>query len=102
MAIDGLEVPAVTVSLSIQVGDVLQGPSAFEKPALIIHFFDQRRVPIGEHVIGPWLAESESWQKIASRIAVPPAAREAILQVGLNGATGKLCIDNVQLTPHRR
>jgi protein-L-isoaspartate(D-aspartate) O-methyltransferase len=59
-------------------------------------------VPIGEHVIGPWLAESESWQKITSRIAVPPAAREAILQVGLNGATGKLCIDNVQLTPHRR
>ena len=101
-AIDGLEVPAMTVSLSIKVGNVLQGPAAFEKPALIVHFFDQRRVPIGEHVIGPWLAESETWQKISSRIAVPPAAREAILQVGLNGATGKLCIDNVQLTTQRR
>ena len=33
---------------------------------------------------------------------MPASAREAIVQVGLNGATGTLAIDNVTLTPHPR
>lgn len=53
-------------------------------------------------VIDPWLAETDTWQTITRRISVPPSAREAILQVGLNGATGRLCIDDVQLNPQAR
>jgi protein-L-isoaspartate(D-aspartate) O-methyltransferase len=102
LALDGSQVPHITLSLNIKVEQVRRGPGAGESPQLIIHFFDQRRQPIGQQSIGPWLAESENWQTVAERIAVPASTREAIVQVGLNGATGTLAIDSVTLTPHPR
>jgi protein-L-isoaspartate(D-aspartate) O-methyltransferase len=102
LALDGGQVPFITLSLNIRVDRVRNGPDSGEAPQLIIHFFDQRRQPIGQQTIGPWLAESENWQTVAERLQVPAATREAIIQVGLNGATGTLAIDSVQLTPHPR
>jgi protein-L-isoaspartate(D-aspartate) O-methyltransferase len=102
LALDGSQVPFITLSLNIRVDRVRNGPESGQAPQLIIHFFDQRRQPIGQKSIGPWLAESENWQSVAERIQVPAATREAIIQVGLNGATGTLAVDNVQLTPHPR
>ncbi len=102
LALDGTQVPQITLSLNIKVEQVRRGPGPGESPQLIIHFFDQRRQPIGQQSIGPWLAESQNWQSVAERIAVPASTREAIVQVGLNGATGSLWIDNVNLTPHPR
>lgn len=102
LALDGSAVPSVTLSITIRVDEVRRGEESWEQPGLILHFFDQRRRPLGQEVIGPWLAESHEWQTITQRMDVPSGTREAILQVGLNGATGRLCIDNVQLTPHPR
>ena len=101
LAIDGMRVQTVTVSLSLRVEGVRRGSEPQEEPALVVHFFDQRRRPIGRKRMGPWLAESESWQSVSETISVPAAAREAIVQVGLNGATGTLSIDNIKLTPGR-
>jgi len=102
LAIDGGAISYITISLNIRVDDARRGPSPDEEPALIVHFFDQRRLPIGQQTIGPWLAESDVWQKITERVRVPNTAREAIIQVGLNGATGTLNVDHVELTPQRR
>jgi protein-L-isoaspartate(D-aspartate) O-methyltransferase len=102
LALDGTQVPQITLSLTIKVEQVRRGPGPGESPQLIIHFFDQRRQPIGQQSIGPWLAESQNWQSVSERIAVPTSTREAIVQIGLNGATGTLSIDNVNLTPHPR
>jgi protein-L-isoaspartate(D-aspartate) O-methyltransferase len=93
---------AAVVSLQIKVGDIRQGESDGETPHLTIHWFDQKRQPIGKKSVGPWLAESEDWQRVGERVLVPEAAREAIVQVGLNGATGTLAIDNVRLMPEAR
>jgi protein-L-isoaspartate(D-aspartate) O-methyltransferase len=102
LAIDGRQVGTVDVSLQIKVGDIRQGQNDIEMPQLIVHWFDQRRQPLGQEIVGPWLAESETWQRISKRVPVPEGAREAIVQVGLNGATGTLAIDNVQMKPERR
>jgi protein-L-isoaspartate(D-aspartate) O-methyltransferase len=102
LAIDGREIGAVDASLQIKVGDIRQGESRAEMPQLVIHWFDQRRQPIGQKTVGPWLAESENWQRISERVPVPEAAREAIVQIGLNGATGTLAIDHVQIRPEAR
>lgn len=102
LALDGGQVPSITLSLNIRVNQVRSGPDGGQSPQMIIHFFDQRRQPIGLQTIGPWLADSENWQSVSERIQVPAATREAIVQIGLNGATGTLSIDNVQLTPHPR
>ena len=102
LAIDGRQIAAVDVSLHIRVGDIRQGETDAEMPYLAIHWFDQRRRPIGRESVGPWLAESEIWQRISERVPVPAEAREAIVQVGLNGATGTLAIDNMRLKPELR
>ena len=102
LALDGGQVPFITLSLNIRVDRVRNGPDSGQSPQLIIHFFDQRRQPIGQQTIGPWLAELENWQTVAERLQVPAATREAIIQVGLNGATGTLAVDSVQLAPHPR
>ncbi|MBL8849001.1 MAG: protein-L-isoaspartate(D-aspartate) O-methyltransferase [Planctomycetaceae bacterium] len=102
LAIDGRAVSAVDISLQIKVGDIRQGESDSEVPMLVIHWFDQKRQPIGQKSIGPWLAESENWQRISERVIVPEHTREAIVMVGLNGATGTLGIDNVRLKPEAR
>ncbi|REK25887.1 MAG: protein-L-isoaspartate(D-aspartate) O-methyltransferase [Planctomycetota bacterium] len=97
LAIDGSKVPSVKISLSLRVEGVRRGTNAQEEPSLVIHFFDQRRRPIGQKVMGPWLADSSSWQHVSETVSVPAAAREAIVQVGLNGSTGTLSIDDVKL-----
>jgi protein-L-isoaspartate(D-aspartate) O-methyltransferase len=102
LAVDGRKVAAVDISLQIKVGDIRQGETDSEMPQLIIHWFDQKRQPIGQKTIGPWLAESENWQRVSERVIVPEYTREAIVQVGLNGATGTLGIDNVRIRPESR
>ena len=102
LALDGSAVPAITLQITIRVDDVRRGNETHEQPGLVLHFFDQRRRPLGQQVVGPWLAQTDSWQTITRRINVPNTTREAILQVGLNGATGTLSIDDVQITPHPR
>jgi len=102
LAIDGQKVAAVNVSLQVKVGDIRQGESEAESPHLTIHWFDQKRQPIGQKTVGPWLAESMDWQRISERVLVPEGAREAILQIGLNGATGTLGVDDVRLKGEKR
>ena len=63
----------------------------------MIHFFDQRRLPSSQAVIGPWLAETDHWIEVDQRILIPSTAREAIMQVGLNGARGVIEIDDVSI-----
>lgn len=101
-AIDGRHIRALDVSLQIKVGDIRQGENDLEMPKLVVHFYDQRRAPIGEKTIGPWLAEGDDWKTITEVVPVPDAAREAIFQVGLNGATGTLAIDRLQIRPEKR
>ncbi|MBI3465077.1 MAG: hypothetical protein HY000_18775 [Planctomycetes bacterium] len=40
----------------------------------------------------PWTSKEE-------RVAVPRTARDAVIMIGLNGATGKVALDDVRLAP---
>lgn len=101
MAVDGTKVSFLKVSLQIQGTDLRNGDKAPEKPALVVHFFDADRRPLGEEHIGPWQGTFE-WKQVVKNLAVPPKAREAILRIGLNGGTGTLCVDDVRLSPVAR
>jgi protein-L-isoaspartate(D-aspartate) O-methyltransferase len=46
--------------------------------------------------VGPWRAES-GWQKVSEKVSVPARAREAIVRIGLNGATGEISFDDIQI-----
>ncbi|MFM9025344.1 MAG: protein-L-isoaspartate(D-aspartate) O-methyltransferase, partial [Planctomycetaceae bacterium] len=62
-------------------------------------FFDAQRLPCGRAVLGPFPADQAEWQTKSERIEVPAACREAIFQAGLNGATGRLCLDGLSISP---
>lgn len=97
LALDGRHVAFVNLSVDVKIESAIPGPESFEQPALVIHFYDQVRRSLGEGVVGPWLRPGD-WERIGRRIPVPPGAREAIVRIGLNGATGSMSIDNVKLS----
>jgi protein-L-isoaspartate(D-aspartate) O-methyltransferase len=77
------------------------GLSADEAPALAVQFFDERRSRSSRAFVGPWRG-SFDWKDASGSVPVPGWAREAILQVGLLGATGQLDVDDVRLEPVAR
>ena len=96
MAIDGSKVERLNISWYLKSSNIRQGSGASEQPALILHFFNSRRLPIGTSVAWPWLADEPEWKRMSHAVIVPRDAREAILQVGLNGATGTLAFDGFE------
>ena len=97
LALDGRRVAFVNLSVDVKIDAVTPGEKPFDRPAMVIHFYDQVRRSLGEGIVGPWLRRSD-WERIGRRIPVPPAAREAIVRIGLNGATGSMSIDDVKLS----
>ncbi len=95
-AIDGSLIGELAFHCRVKSNNIHQGTASGELPGCVIYFFDGRRVPIGSISIGPWLADQE-WTRISKSVPVPGAAREMIIQVGLNGATGTVCIDSIQI-----
>ncbi|MFN0055311.1 MAG: protein-L-isoaspartate(D-aspartate) O-methyltransferase [Planctomycetales bacterium] len=100
-AIDGAKVGALQISLQVMGDNIRSGSQAFEKAALMVQFYDGDRKPMEPVMLGPWQGTFD-WKQASKVIPVPPKAREAILRVGLNGATGTLGVDDVQMKPLSR
>jgi protein-L-isoaspartate(D-aspartate) O-methyltransferase len=101
IAVDGEQVQSLKVSLMVKLENGRPGQLAHEQPAFIIHFYDAERQPLGERFLGPWKG-SFKWRRFAGELPVPEKTQEAILRVGLNGATGRMGVDDIQLTPRAR
>lgn len=97
MAIDGSRISSLRISLQARAGNIREGLSPYERAGLVIHFYGPDREPVGEEAIGPWTG-TFPWRKLSEVVPVPPRAREAILRIGLNGATGTLSVDDVRMT----
>lgn len=100
IALDGMKAPLLKVSLWARAENTRPGPQANEFPAFSIHFYDVEHRPLGDHVIGPWLG-SFAWRRITADVRVPPQTREAVVRIGLNGATGHLSVDDIRLARAR-
>jgi hypothetical protein len=66
-----------------------------------IRFFDERRVR-STRLAAPLRINSSEWQRVTSSILVPNWSREAILQIGLMGATGQIEVDQIEIMPADR
>lgn len=98
MPLDGRVVRGLTVRAVIRVQNVRTSPQPYEQPSLSIHFFDSVRRTVGVVELGPWRRNTD-WKPVSAVFRVPPTAREAVVRVGLNGATGQLDVDNIRLLP---
>ena len=96
MAIDGSHVNSLEISLQLSYLNTVQGKQSYQKPGLIIHFYDSIRRNIGQAYLGPWLG-SRGWHQEKKTIPIPPQTREAVIQLGLNGGTGILNVDALKI-----
>ncbi|MEO0531147.1 MAG: hypothetical protein AAF266_11330 [Planctomycetota bacterium] len=94
--IDGRRVKRLRVSFTAKAEGLRFGQRPSEWPYVMVTYYDERRVWLGDEVIGP-LRGSFDWTTRSEVLSVPPRAREAGFRLGLLGALGELWIDEVQI-----
>jgi protein-L-isoaspartate(D-aspartate) O-methyltransferase len=96
MAVDGRKVSELNISLLVKAKNVQPGENKEQLPMLAITFYDDNRAQTGYTWVGPW-RDSFDWQKVSERVRVPPKAREAIVRIGMHGATGEISLDDIHI-----
>jgi len=96
LAINGRQVSAVRLSARVRGQNLRPGPTSTQRATVMITFYDQRRAAIGSERLANWQG-TFAWRTESKTIAVPLAAREAIVRLGLLGGVGQLDIDDVVL-----
>lgn len=100
-AINGVKVQQLILTVMVRGKDVRPGQNVRELPGVIITFYDKNRAMVGEVGLGPWRGTFD-WQRESKRLPVPAKAREAVLRIGLLGATGEIAFDDLRLAPAGR
>lgn len=93
-AIDGSKVPTIVLSASFSCDNVRVGIDRYDLPRIIVSFYDKDRQDLGSAYIGPFQG-SRSWRNYDREIDVPKETKEAIVRIGLFGATGSASFDNI-------
>jgi protein-L-isoaspartate(D-aspartate) O-methyltransferase len=96
IAIDGREVSQVRLSGRVRTADIEKGPTPDAMPMIAVSFYDELRRDLGTFHLGPFRG-TRPWRAHDRLIRVPIGTREAILRVGLFGATGKADFDAIRL-----
>jgi protein-L-isoaspartate(D-aspartate) O-methyltransferase len=96
LGIDGRHASYLAVDLWVQAREVAAGQGSEQAAGMVVHFFDENRVQVGQQVVGPWQGTFD-WQRKSGHLKVPPAARVAIVALGLLGTTGELSCDQVSI-----
>jgi hypothetical protein len=94
--VDGRKIEAVILGLWIRQSNVQFGEREGDEPSLMIDFLGEELRHLSRGSLGPWTRLArDRWTRVAKRIPVPPGTKDAILSVGLMGATGMLDIDGL-------
>jgi hypothetical protein len=97
-AVDGKATEALILGLWIRGEDLQTGERLGEEAGLLIDFLGEQIKAQGRGTLGPWDRDiGKGWVRVARRLPVPPGTREAIMTVGLLGATGVLEIDGMTI-----
>jgi protein-L-isoaspartate(D-aspartate) O-methyltransferase len=95
-AVDGREVSMLEIHYWVRGKDIQPSQPADGWPRIVVTFYDDRRAIVGEESVGSF-AGTFDWRSETGRIRVPLKAKEAILRIGLLGATGELSLDDIGL-----
>ena len=97
IAIDGRQVPAISFSARIASENVIQGNGPDDVPVAAITFYNAQRKDLSTTYLGPVVGTSTWTQLTKPQIRVPIGTREAIVRIGLFGATGVAKFDDLQV-----
>lgn len=95
LPIDGERIARIELSARVRHENVIDATGGGFS-TLAITFYDPDRKVLGNHIVQPFRGDAP-WTRVRRIIRVPRRAREAIVRVGLFGATGSLSVDDVQL-----
>jgi protein-L-isoaspartate(D-aspartate) O-methyltransferase len=93
--IDGRQVKQLEVSGWVTTKDLVVDVKREECPFIAVTFYDGNRKEMGHQFLGPFTTD-QPWHEVKKTFTVPPNAREAILRIGLFGATGTASFDKIQ------
>lgn len=96
LAIDGREVTLVRLAGRVRTENVGGSERADRLPMVAITFYDTQRRELGTFWLGPFRG-TRGWREESRLIRVPPQSREAIVRIGLFGATGVADFDDISL-----
>jgi len=94
--IDGRRVPKIRLSASTMISKVKPGENLEQQPMISIQFLDENRNQIMVTWLGPYIG-NRGWKKESRVFPVPPTSREAIIRIGLHGATGMARFDDISV-----
>jgi hypothetical protein len=95
---DGKNVEAVVIGLWYRASGISRGERLGEEPGLMLDFLGDELRSTGRGSLGPWKStDGTGWNHVAKRISVPPSTNDAILSIGLLGATGTLEVDGLTI-----
>ena len=99
--IDGAKIGSLQMRVRYRTEAVSSGAESYEAAGVYVLFYDENRKAFDKGLIGPWTG-TQDWTTVSKTIPVPPKAREMIVRIGLNGASGKLWIDDLSMIPKLR
>ncbi|MGE0608293.1 MAG: protein-L-isoaspartate(D-aspartate) O-methyltransferase [Pirellulales bacterium] len=96
--IDGRKVRKLNVSVRVLGKSIRRGQKEYDLPAVAIAYYDQTRKALDKSsVLALPQGTYSRWETHDMTFDIPIDAREAILRVGLLGATGELWVDEVEI-----
>ncbi len=101
MAVDGHSIGTLRFNLKVRADHIVDGPEQYNKANLQVNFYDVSRRPLGDTIIARWIGTFD-WRDVVASVRVPDTAREAVIRIGLNGATGRLYVDAITMTAQPR
>jgi len=97
VSVDGRRIRRIALSGSCRTFDVIHGPDSDAAPMISISLYDDSRSEVAVFWLGPF-GGIQGWQAKEMVFDVPELSREAILRIGLFGATGTADFDGIQLS----
>jgi len=99
VAIDGRAVVSLRLSVRAK-GLEIHNSSSADKPSMVIRFYDAHQRPITVEpsaILGPWRG-TFGWETYTCVSSVPKTTRKALVVISMGGATGRLTVDDAQLS----
>ncbi len=100
LALDGSRVRKLALSVRVRTQGVQERLDPQSGPRFAVTFYDENRRELTTRWLGPWTGDTP-WRLVSEEVAVPRNAREAIVRIGLFGATGIAEFDEVRIGGER-
>lgn len=101
MAIDGRRIGFLTFTLRVSAEAVVDGPQQLDKAGLQV-VFDNLNGTLRQAIVPVHCVGTFDWATFTATVKVPKRAREALVRIGLNGATGRLFVGRIKLFSRSR